>query len=102
MRPGETDGIHYHFVSKEHMQKMIADEEFVEHATFGGNTYGTSKKAIQDIEATGKICVLDLELKGVRNMKKLNYPAKYILIRAPSVEILVSFAIDSKRIWFCF
>jgi guanylate kinase len=90
MRPGEQDGVHYHFVSKEYMTKMIEDGDFVEHATFGGNTYGTSKKAIQDIEVTGKICVLDLELKGVRNMKKLNYPAKYILICAPSLEILVS------------
>lgn len=68
---------------------MIENEEFVEHAQFGGNTYGTSKRTIKDIEATGKICVLDLELKGVRNMKALNYPAKYILIRAPSLEILV-------------
>lgn len=68
---------------------MIEEGEFVEHATFGNNTYGTSKKAIKEIEATGKICVLDLELQGVRNMKKLNYPAKYILIRAPSLQILV-------------
>ncbi|KAI6174892.1 RRNA adenine N(6)-methyltransferase [Aphelenchoides bicaudatus] len=47
-----------------------------------------AKKQSKEIEATGKICVLDLELQGVRNMKKLNYPAKYILIRAPSLQIL--------------
>jgi guanylate kinase len=69
---------------------MIRDGEFVEHAEFGNNLYGTSKRSIEDISSTGRICVLDLELQGVRNMKALQYPAKYILIRAPSLEVLVS------------
>lgn len=89
-RDGEVDGVHYYFVERENMLEMIKNGEFVEHAEFGANIYGTSKRAIKDIEASGRICVLDLEIQGVRNMKALDYPAKFILIRAPSLDVLVS------------
>ncbi|KAK5985923.1 Guanylate kinase [Trichostrongylus colubriformis] len=70
------------------MQRMIANGEFLEYATFGGNTYGTSKKAVNEVVQTGKICVLDIELQGVRNIKNTQLNARYILIRAPTLEIL--------------
>jgi guanylate kinase len=72
------------------MEQMINNGEFIEYAEFGGNIYGTSRCAIEEIQRTGRICVLDLELQGVRNIKKLGMPAKFILIRAPSIEVLVS------------
>ncbi|KAI1722305.1 guanylate kinase domain-containing protein [Ditylenchus destructor] len=87
-RPGEIDGVHYHFTDMETMRKMIANGEFFEHAEFGGNLYGTSKKAVDVIQEAGKICVLDVELQGVLNFKKSNLPAKYILIKPPSIEVL--------------
>ncbi|VDK62433.1 unnamed protein product [Cylicostephanus goldi] len=82
------------------MQRMIENGEFLEHASFGGNTYGTSKKAVKDVECTGKICVLDIELQGVLSIKKSNLNARFILIRPPSLEILVSELILSDLI-FC-
>ncbi|KAL7080360.1 hypothetical protein ACQ4LE_000092 [Meloidogyne hapla] len=87
-RDGEFDGQHYYFVEKSDFERMIKEGEFLEHAQFGGNFYGTSKKAVQDICNSGKICVLDVELQGVRNFKKAQFDAKYIFIRPPSMEVL--------------
>lgn len=87
-RDGELDGQHYYFIEKSEFERMIKDGEFLEHAQFGGNFYGTSKKAVQDICNSGKICVLDVELQGVRNFKKAQFEAKYIFVRPPSMEVL--------------
>uniref|UniRef100_A0A0N4ZFT5 guanylate kinase n=1 Tax=Parastrongyloides trichosuri TaxID=131310 RepID=A0A0N4ZFT5_PARTI len=87
-REGEQHGVHYWFTSREEMEKMIKDGEFIEYATFGSNIYGTSKKAVEDVIKTGKICILDLELQGVRNIKKVGFKAKFILVKAPSIEEL--------------
>uniref|UniRef100_A0A914NXH9 Guanylate kinase-like domain-containing protein n=1 Tax=Meloidogyne incognita TaxID=6306 RepID=A0A914NXH9_MELIC len=92
-RDGELDGQHYYFIEKSEFERMIKDGEFLEHAQFGGNFYGTSKKAVQDICNSGKICVLDVELQGVRNFKKAQFEAKYIFVRPPSMEVL-------ELIWF--
>ncbi|GMS99034.1 hypothetical protein PENTCL1PPCAC_21209, partial [Pristionchus entomophagus] len=87
-REGEQHGVHYWFSSRDEVAKMIENEEFLEHATFGGNTYGTSKKAVSDVLNSGRICVLDVEIQGVRNLKKSLTNAKYVFIRAPSVDEL--------------
>ncbi|GMR51393.1 hypothetical protein PMAYCL1PPCAC_21588, partial [Pristionchus mayeri] len=87
-REGEQNGVHYWFSTKDEVAKMIERDEFLEYATFGGNTYGTSKKSVNDVLSSGRICVLDVELQGVRNLKKSLNDAKYIFIRAPSVDEL--------------
>lgn len=61
-RPGEKDGLAYHFISKSDMLKKIAQGDFLEHAIFSDNMYGTSRKAVQDVKDTGKICILDIDL----------------------------------------
>jgi len=87
-RPGETHGKDYYFVAKDVMQKSIDDGEFLEHATFGGNLYGTSMKAVKDIQATGKICILDIEIQGVRSVKKTDLNARYVFVKPPSMDEL--------------
>ncbi|KAL3998932.1 guanylate kinase [Acanthocheilonema viteae] len=87
-RPGEVNGKNYWFVTEEKFKEMIKDNEFLEYATFGGNMYGTSKKALGDVSKAGCVCILDVELQGVRSIHKCGLDAKYILIRAPSLEIL--------------
>ncbi|VDN59000.1 unnamed protein product [Dracunculus medinensis] len=87
-RIGEQNGIHYWFIDKASFEKMIANEEFIEYAVFSGNFYGTSKKAIEAVQKTGRICVLDVELNGVKNIRKFGLNAKYILIRAPDLQII--------------
>ncbi|KAM3721006.1 Guanylate kinase [Dirofilaria immitis] len=87
-RPGETNGKSYWFVTEGKFKEMIKNNEFLEYATFGGNMYGTSKKALEDVSKTGRICILDVELQGVRSIHKCKLDAKYILIRTPSLKIL--------------
>lgn len=48
-RPGEVNGVHYHFVSKEEFEKLIGENQFIEHANVHGNYYGTSLGAVEDV-----------------------------------------------------
>ena len=59
-REGEVDGVSYHYVDVETIQQAIENDEFIEHATFSGNTYGTSKAAVRTVVEEGKICILDI------------------------------------------
>jgi guanylate kinase len=87
-RPGEENGVAYNFVSKEDMQKAIENDEFIEHATFAGNMYGTSKAAVETVIEKGLICILDIDVQGVISMKKTSFSSNYVFIMPPSEEIL--------------
>ncbi|KAF9205399.1 hypothetical protein BGZ49_004080 [Haplosporangium sp. Z 27] len=87
-RPSEVDGVAYHFVSAEAMQQLIAQDHFLEHAVFSANQYGTSKSAVQDVIDNGKICILDIDLQGVRRIRESNLPARYVFVRPKSLDIL--------------
>lgn len=87
-RPGEQNGREYHFVSRDEMTKLIDDNQFLEHAQFSGNMYGTSKKAVQDVLSSGRICVLDVDIQGVKNLKKTDLNPLYLFIKPPSLEEL--------------
>ena len=87
-RAGEVDGVSYHFVDQEIMPKLIEDDKFLEHATFSGNTYGTSKAAVQSIVEQGKICILDIDMQGVIQIKKTDLNPLYVFIKPPSMEVL--------------
>lgn len=66
-RPGEEDGREYHFTDKGGFEELIAKSGFIEHAQFGGNHYGTSIKAVEDIAKKGQICILDIEMEACAN-----------------------------------
>ncbi|CAG9796678.1 unnamed protein product [Diatraea saccharalis] len=87
-RPGEKDGIHYHFTTKSDMIAAIEKGEFIESATFSGNMYGTSKKAVDDVRRTGKICVLDIDIEGVKQVKHTDLDPLLVFIMPPSIEEL--------------
>ncbi|XP_007438939.1 guanylate kinase [Python bivittatus] len=87
-RPGEVNGKDYHFVTREEMQKEVDAGGFVEHAEFSGNMYGTSKAAIQAVQAQNQICILDIDMQGVKNIKKTDLNPIYISVQVPSIEIL--------------
>jgi len=87
-RPGEEDGVAYNFVSKEDMQKAIENDEFIEHATFAGNMYGTSKAAVETVMEKGLICILDIDVQGVVSMKKTSFNSNYVFIMPPSLQVL--------------
>ncbi|KAK8215081.1 guanylate kinase [Zalaria obscura] len=87
-RPGEQDGRDYHFTTKETFQKLVGEGAFIEHAQFGSNMYGTSKKAVEDIADKGQICILDIEMEGVKQVKQSSLKPRYLSLQPPSVEIL--------------
>lgn len=62
-RGAEQNGKEYHFVTKDEFQDLVSKDGFIEHAQFGSNFYGTSKKAVEDIGDKGRICILDIEME---------------------------------------
>nr|XP_022324441.1 guanylate kinase-like isoform X2 [Crassostrea virginica] len=87
-REGEIHGKDYFFVAMEDFEKMISEGSFLEDAQFSGNRYGTSKMAVEMIQKSGKLCVLDVEVNGVKNIKQTDLNAKYIFVKPPSLEDL--------------
>ncbi|GLD97547.1 hypothetical protein PINS_up006237 [Pythium insidiosum] len=87
-RPGETDGVSYHFRSKEEVQREIDDGRFIEYAHVHGNIYGTSKRAVEQVQEQGKICVLDIDIQGVQLVKRAGLRCKFLFIAPPSIEEL--------------
>jgi len=83
-RPGEQHGVHYYYVTHEEFDRMVANGEFVEHATVFGNSYGTSKQAIEDQVKSGKSVILDIDWQGARAIKKWRPEAVSIFILPPS------------------
>ncbi|XP_059199840.1 guanylate kinase [Centropristis striata] len=95
-RPGEQDGKDYHYVTREEMQTGIANGEFIESAVFSGNMYGTSKAAVQDVQAKNLICILDIDMQGVKNIKTTDLNPIYISIQPPSMDVLEKRLRDRK------
>ncbi|XP_047231077.1 guanylate kinase 1b isoform X3 [Girardinichthys multiradiatus] len=78
----------YHFTTREAMQEGINNGEFIENAEFSGNMYGTSKAAVENVQAQNLICILDVDIQGVKRIKESDLDPIYISIQPPSMEIL--------------
>ncbi|XP_049602965.1 guanylate kinase [Syngnathus scovelli] len=87
-RPGEENGKDYHYVTREAMQAAVDKGEFIESAEFSGNLYGTSRAAVQAVKARNLICILDIDMQGVKNIKKTDLNPIYISIQPPSLDVL--------------
>ena len=88
-RSGEQDGREYHFVPRETFEELIRKGDyFLEHTEFSGNLYGTSRDAIRALQSNGMVCLLDIELNGVRAFKQSGIASRYIYIAPPSIEEL--------------
>ena len=88
MRPGEQDGVHYHFVQKELFEELITKGEFLEHAGVFGNYYGTSKVWIENNLNKGIDVFLDIDWQGARQIRDKMPDAKSVFILPPSKEEL--------------
>ncbi|XP_034737861.1 guanylate kinase 1b isoform X1 [Etheostoma cragini] len=84
----ETTDKDYHFTTKDAMQEGIDSGDYIESAEFSGNLYGTSKAAIEDVQAKNLICILDVDIQGVKRIKETDLNPIYISIQPPSIEIL--------------
>ncbi|MEJ2564849.1 MAG: guanylate kinase [Gammaproteobacteria bacterium] len=88
MRPGEQQGVHYHFVSPERFHAMIEEGAFLEYARVFDNFYGTSKAAVSQQLHGGQDVVLEIDWQGARQLLQLFPDAISIFILPPSREVL--------------
>jgi len=87
-RPGEQNGVHYHFVSKDEFTAMVERCEFLEHATVFDNSYGTSQAAVQTLLDQNKNVILDIDWQGARAIRQKMPNVKTVFILPPSREEL--------------
>ena len=89
-REGEVDGKDYYFVTREEFEKMIREGEMIEWAEYAGNYYGTPKKAVNDRLAEGKDVLLEIEVQGGMQVKKLFPEAVLLFVVPPSADELLN------------
>ena len=88
LRPGEVDGVHYHFIEKSEFEKMIEDQQFIEYATVFENYYGTSVAEIQRLLDNGQHAILDIDWQGARKVREKFPSAISAFIIPPSMDVL--------------
>jgi guanylate kinase len=84
-RPGERDGVDYHFLSGEEFERRLEAGEFLEHAEYAGNRYGTLRSEIE--RADGPL-VLEIEVEGARQVRRALPEAKQVFVAPPNEEAL--------------
>jgi guanylate kinase len=84
-RTGEVNGVDYHFLSAEDFERRVAAGEFVEHAEYAGNRYGTLKS---ELSRPARGIVLEIDVQGARQVREALPEAKLIFIEPPSFEDL--------------
>jgi guanylate kinase len=87
-RPGEADGRDYHFLGPEEFERRVAAGDFLEHATYSGNRYGTLRSEVDRRLATGTSVVLEIELQGARQVRAAMPESVQVFIAPPSPEAL--------------
>ena len=83
-REGEVDGVNYHFITKEDFLTRIEEGQMLEYTEYCGNFYGTPKKEAEEVLASGKNLILEIEVEGARNVKARYPDAVLILLLPPS------------------
>ena len=84
IRPGEVDGVNYHFTPREEFIKMLEQGDFLEHAEVFGNLYGTSHSWVKQTLAKGYDLILEIDWQGAQQVRKLVPEAKSIFILPPT------------------
>ncbi|HWE08710.1 MAG TPA: guanylate kinase [Solirubrobacteraceae bacterium] len=87
-RPGETDGVDYHFLSSDEFDRRVAAGDFVEHATYSGRRYGTLRSELEGRLARGEPIVLEIEVQGARQVRQAMPEALQVFIAPPSRDAL--------------
>jgi len=87
-RPGEQEGVDYHYVSREEFERAIANDELLEYAEFVGNYYGTPKAFVEKLRDEGKNVLLEIEVEGASIVKEKCPDALSIFLIPPSMEEL--------------
>lgn len=89
-RPGEIDGVHYHFVSRERFAQMEASGDLLESAVVHGrNGYGTPRRPVLEAIEAGRMPLLEIDLQGARQVRERMPQARLVFLQPPSWEELV-------------
>ncbi len=86
-REGETDGVNYHFISRDEFEARIAAGGMLEYTEYCGNYYGTPKKEAEEVLSKGLNLILEIEVEGARNIKAKYPEAVLILLLPPSFTV---------------
>lgn len=84
-RPGEVDGVDYHFVDDAHFARMAAAGEFLEHATVFDHAYGTSRAAVTALLEAGHDVILEIDWQGARSIRAAAPDAISVFVLPPSL-----------------
>jgi guanylate kinase len=87
-RPGEEDGVHYHFVDRPSFERLVGEGAFLEHARVFDNHYGTSRADIEQRLARGRDVILEIDWQGARQVRERLPYAVSVFILPPSAEAL--------------
>lgn len=85
-REGEVEGVHYFFKTKEEFEKMIENGELLEHANYVGNYYGTPKAYVEEQLSAGKDVILEIEVQGGLNVRRIYPDAMLVFVLPPNVK----------------
>lgn len=88
-RPGEIEGVQYHFVDADEFARMVRDGELLEHAMFAGHAYGTPRGPLLERLAADVPCLLEIELQGARQVRSSMPDSRFVFLAPPSWEELV-------------
>ncbi len=87
-RPGERDGVDYHFLERDEFDRRVAENDFVEHADYAGRSYGTLRSELEERVRAGKPVVLEIEVQGARQVRAAMPEAVQVFIAPPSLDAL--------------
>ncbi len=90
-RAGEVDGKDYHYVSRAAFDRLVAQGEMVEHATYLGDAYGTPRSQIREVFDRGEDVVLNIDVKGAKRLKSsglLDFEVVYVFLTPSSLDLL--------------
>jgi guanylate kinase len=87
-RPGEQDGVHYHFIDEPAFLDLVSKDAFLEHARVFDHYYGTGRQAVERQLAAGYSVILDIDWQGARQIRKAFPSCRTIFIIPPSLEVL--------------
>lgn len=85
----DIDGEHYHFVEAAAFEQSIVDQQFLEHAVYNGNYYGTPRKYVQEKLDRGRVVILEIDVEGARQIKSVMPDSYAIFIKPPSEVALI-------------
>ncbi len=89
-RPGEVDGVHYHFVSEAAFDRLVAEDALLEWAVVHGRArYGTPRTPVEEALAAGRLALLEIDLQGARQVRERMPEARFVFLAPPSWEELV-------------